>query len=75
MYRPWISLTLPTADTAKLEWSSAVGHVFRVEESSDLVSWTVVQPEVLAVNSITEVVLARVPDAPQGFYRTKALLP
>ena len=56
-------------------WSSAVGHVFSAEESSDLISWTVVQSEVLAVGNTTAVVLPRAPDAAQGFYRVQALAP
>lgn len=73
--RPWITLRLPTEDTVHLEWSSAAGHVFSVEESSDLVSWTVTLPEVLAVDVTTAVELTRGPDAPQGYYRVTARFP
>lgn len=73
--RPLITASLPTPGTVQLQWSSATNHVFRVDQSTNLINWTIALDQKLATNFTTTAILTRATNAPRGFYRITPITP
>ncbi len=73
--RPVISVNLPSAELIELTWTSASNHVFRLDRSSDLSSWSVASNNVVATTSVTSALLARQAGLPREFLRVVPLAP
>ena len=73
--RPFLNATLPSETKIQLQWSSASNHVFRLEQSTNLIAWTTAVPQCLATNSLSVATLPRIPGSPQGFFRIVPIAP
>ena len=73
--RPFLNATLPSETKIQLQWSSASNHVFRLEQSTNLIAWTTAVPQFLATNSLSVATLPRIPGSPQGFFRIVPIAP
>jgi hypothetical protein len=73
--RPLITASLPTPSTVRLQWSSATDHVFRIDQSTNPIAWSVALDQVAATNATTTATVTRVLTAPQGFYRIIPIAP